>query len=372
MADESVGEKTEQPTGKKLSQSRQQGMVAKSADLSQLLSMITAVIVLNRIAPTLWGKLQVVFRWGFTSELGKTGWSISELRWHFINLIYFILPELLILLGTVAFVGAFSTLLQTNFLWTSKLLKPKFGMLNPLSGLKRIFSINNTVQLLKSIAKLCIIGPVAYFGLMAIFPEFISLMDLPLIQILPYTANAAGEIFWQIAKLLLILSIFDYIYQKVSVSKKLKMTKQEVEDERKSAEGDEKTKYKIRQKALQRARQRMLNAVKTADVVVTNPTHFAVALNYSDGKGAAPVVVAKGADHLAAKIREIAKTNSVPVVERKLLARTLYANVEVGHEIPYELYAAVAEVLAYVFRIKGRNPFKNRSNQKTAQVSQGR
>jgi len=364
--EEGAGEKTEQPTSRRMTQSRSEGMVPKSADLSQLLSMITSVYMLQTVAPSLWVKLQVVFKNGFTSPMGTSHWTTVELRFQLINLIAFLLPDILILLGSVAFVGALSTLLQTNFLWSSKLLRPRFSMLNPVTGLKKIFSLQNTVQVFKALAKLAIIGPVAYFGIMGIFPEFFSLMDLPLKSLLPYTAQAAQKIFNDIAQLLLVLALADLAWQRYSVGKKLKMSKQEVTDEAKSTEGDEKTKMKIRQKALARARQRMLQAVKSADVVVTNPTHYAVALSYSTTPGAAPTVVAKGGDHLAFRIRELAKTHGVPVLERKLLARTLYANVEVGHEIPYELYAAVAEVLAYVFKLKGRNPFKNKKQPSSA------
>jgi flagellar biosynthetic protein FlhB len=370
MAEEGdSGEKTHAPTGRRLSESRGQGMVAKSADLAQVLSMITSVLVLERISPIIWQKLQTLFRWGFTSPFGTKHWEINELKVQFITLVYFLLPDILILMSIVAFVGSMTTLLQTNFLWTSKLLQPKLKFLNPMEGLKRIFSIQNYVNLAKQILKLGIIAPIAYYGLMRVFPQFFQLMDLPLEQILPFTAHAAGEIFWDIMKLLLVLALLDYAYQKYRVSKQLKMSKVEVDDERKSIEGDEKTKLKIRAKALQRARQRMMNAVKSADVIVTNPTHYAVALNYTDAQGMAPIVVAKGADHLAARIREIGKHNGVPVIERKLLARTLYANVEVGHEIPYELYAAVAELLAYVFKLKGKNPLKKKKEQQAKTIN---
>ncbi len=369
MADESdSGEKTEKPTGRRLSQSRSQGMVAKSADLSQILSMMTSVIVLERISPYLWQKLQVVFRWSFTSSYGTKQWEVSDLRLQFINLVYYLLPDILILMGIVASVGTMSTLLQTNFLWSSKLLQPKLDFINPMNGIKRIFSIQNWIGVMKSIAKLCVIGPIAYFGLVGVFPEFFSLMDIPIEQILPYATKTGDAIFWDIMKYLFILAILDYAYQKYRVGKQLKMSKTEVKDEAKSTEGDEQTKLKIRARAMQRVRQRMLNNVKKADVIVTNPTHFAVALNYSDAKGSAPIVVAKGADHLAFRIREIAKHHGVPIVERKLLARTLYANVEVGHEIPYELYAAVAELLAYVFKLKGKNPFTKKQASSSSQV----
>ena len=360
MAEDEGGEKTEQPTGRRVSQSREEGMVPRSIELSQVLSMSTAFLVLGRVSPALWTKLKVLCTAGFTSSYGRQPITVNDIRIQFVGLAFYLLPEILTLLIASAVVGALSTLLQTNFNWSTKLLKPKWMHLNPLAGIKRIFSVQNAVQLLKSVAKLAIIGPLAYFSFVDFFPQMLTLIDLPLSQLLPFTGIAAGTIFWRIMKLMLVLSILDYVYQRYRIGKQMMMSKQEVKDERLSTEGDESMRMKIRYKGFERIRKRMLQNVKTADVVVTNPTTYAVALKYSPEAGAAPKVVAKGKNHLCHRIKELARENGVPVIERKTLARALYAAVEVGQEIPYELYAAVAELLAYVFRLKGKMPFRKK------------
>lgn len=357
MAENDTGEKTEKPTGRRLSQARTDGTVVRSIDLSHTLGLIAAFVALQSIAPRLWQDLMVVTRGGL-SWAGREELNVETLRSNFYGLLLVFLPEIMVLFVIAAFFGAGSTAVQTKFLWSNKLLKPKFSNLNPLKGLRRLFSVYNLVNLIKSIAKLGIILPVAYFAFFEIFPQLLGLMDLPITQLLPFAGTASSLIFWRIISLLVVLAILDYIWQWWSVQKKLKMTKVEVKDERKSVEGDEQTKMTIRSRALQRARQRMMQAVKTADVVVTNPTHFAVALKYDLAAGKAPRVVAKGRGHMAQRIKEMARDARVPVIERKPLARALFAAVEVGHEIPYELYAAVADLLAYVYRLKGKNPFR--------------
>jgi len=267
---------------------------------------------------------------------------------------------MLIMLIAAVF-GAGSMAVQTNFLWSWKLVKPKAMHLNPMKGLKRIFSINNSVNTLKQIAKLCIIFPIAWVAFFDLFPQLRDLMELNIHEILPFTAMAASYVFWKIMIWLLILAILDLIWQKFRNKKQLKMSKHEVKEERKSVEGDEKTRRRIMAIGLQRARERMMKEVPSADVVVTNPTHFAVALKYTMEAGSSPKVVAKGRGYLAERIKRIAKENGVAVIERKTLAQSLYKMVEVGQEIPYELFKAVAELLAYVYRIKGKTPKKRRS-----------
>jgi flagellar biosynthesis protein FlhB len=360
MADDEAGEKTESPTDRRMGEARSDGMIPKSVELSQVLAIITAFLLLEHFSKDIWEKLAVVFKLCLSSGYSTSIIDMGDLRRGFLNIMLYLLPEILLMLVLTASVGSLTTLLQTKFNWSTKLLKPKFSMLNPVNGLKRLISVQNAVQTLKSILKLAIIAPVAYFGFVHLFPQILGLMDLPVTQLLPFTGYALSEIFWDIMKLMMVLAIADYAWQRYSVGKKLKMTKDQVKDEKKSIEGDERTKMQFRARALQRARQRMLQAVKTADVVVTNPTHFAVALLYEMEPGVAPKVVAKGADHMAEQIKKIARENRVPVVERKPLARALFASVEVGREIPYELFAAVAELLAYVYKIRGRTPFRNR------------
>lgn len=356
--DNDSGEKTEAPTPRRLIESRKQGQVGISTDISNVINITGAFIALQYIGPSLWEDLQLLTRGAFTSTLSVGPLTVGALQTQALGLLSLLLPEILLLMLIAAFCGAITTAAQTKFLWSWQLLKPKFSHLNPVNGIKRIFSVNNYVNVLKQIIKLCIILPIAYFAFFDLFPEFRSLMDVSLDEVLPFTAYAMSYLFWRIIALLFILGLLDLAWQKWRNYKRLKMSKQEVKDERKSVDGDEATRRRIQSIGLRRARERMMQAIPTADVVVTNPTHLAVALSYSLEPGSAPKVVAKGRGHVAQRIRELARKNGVPIVERKWLARSLYKAVEVGHEIPYELFKAVAELLAYVYRLKGRVPSK--------------
>ena len=361
MAEEEGGqEKTEEPTGRRLTQSRSEGMVAKSYDLSSTIGMISAFVALQYIGPKLWNDLLIVFHEALAGGYAYENFSVGMLQYNFLGLLWIFAPHVLLLMVIAAFFGAGSTALQTKFLWSSKLLKPRFNMINPLAGLKRMFSVGNLVNLLKSVAKLILIGPIAYFAFLEIFPKLLTLVDVPMTNLMPVTHEMMSLLFWRIVKILMLLGVIDYAWQWWSTKKRLKMSKQEVKEERKATEGDESTKMAIRSKGFERIRKAMLENVRRADVVVTSPTHLAVALRYVAEPGVAPIVVAKGRGHLAARIRELARQSGIPVVERKPLARALFKAVEVGQQIPYELYAAVAEVLAYVYRLKGRNPLQGR------------
>lgn len=364
MADDSdSGEKTEEPTARRLGDARKKGMVGQSYELSSVLGMAGAFYALTNIAPQMWQEIQVLLHLCFSSDFTRQHWTIPDLHARFIALIWLILPRLLYIMLIAAFIGSMSTLLQTNFLLTWSKVKPKFNMINPLNGLKRIFSAGNFINLLKQIAKLAIIGPIAYSAYWGYVPQFFRMMDVPITDLLPLTANMASDIFVRMMKLLIVLAIGDAIYSKMKFRKSMMMSKHAVKDERKSVEGDETMRRKIISMGLQRARERMMRNVPKADVVVTNPTHIAVAIQYSAIPGVAPKVIAKGKGHLAERIKEIARRHGVPVLERKPLARALFASVEVDHEIPYELFKAVAEVLAYVYRLKGKSPFTKKTTQ---------
>ena len=365
MADEGdSGEKTEDPSGRRLGEAREQGQVGQSRDLSNVVSMTAAFLALEYCAPALWRDLIIVIKGAFTSRYSTEPITAHVVHQQAVAVVGLLAPEVLLIMGIAAVCGALTTAVQTNFLWSSKLLKPKFSQLNPLKGIKRIFSTQNLTNLLKAIAKLCIIGPISYMAFFDLLPRLMGLMDVPISELMPATAFAASHVFWKIISWLLALAILDLIWQKHTTRKHLKMSKQELKDERKSTDGDETMRRRILAIGLQRARERMLKAVKTADVVVTNPTHLAVALSYSTNANGAPKVVAKGRGHLAARIRELARENKIPIVERKPLARALFKMCEVGDEIPYELFKAVAELLAYVFRLKGKVPVRANAKKK--------
>jgi len=361
MAEDDAGEKTEKPTGKKVSESRTQGMVGMSADLSNLLSMSAGFYVFLLLVPSVWNGFITLTK----ANLSFYTFKDKSINDAFVNgtlpSLIDIGPLILIIMAASAIAGTSSTLLQTNFLWAPKLFKPNFSQLNPFKGIKRIFSLNNSVNLLKSIVKLAIIGPIGYYAFLNFFPSFLSLIDIPLDQHLTIGSIVIKSAFKQIVTYLLVLAILDLIWQKWRTFKKLRMSKQEIKDEAKAAEGDETVKRKIIAQGLQRARNRIMQNVPKADVIVTNPTHISVALQYTGEPGVAPIVVAKGKGHMALKIRQIATFHNIPIVEKKPLARALFASVEIGKEIPYDLFKAVAEVLAYVYKITGKKPKMRRA-----------
>ncbi len=357
MADENEsGQKTEEPTARRRSEARGEGQVGVSLDLSNVCGMTFAFLALQFIAPLLWQDFTLILQHCFTSKYFSERLTIAASQNEGAATLLLVLPHLFLLMLIAAVGGAGCSALQTQFLWSWKLLKPRWLNINPINGFKRIFSINNLVNLLKSIAKLCIIAPITYLAFRKLFPIFLGVIRLPLNEILRVTGYAANEVFWRVMAWLLLLAILDLAWQKWRMKERLKMTKQEVRDERKATEGDETTRRRILAIGLQRARNRMMKAVPTADVVVTNPTHIAVALVYTGQAGEAPKVVAKGRGFVAQRIKDLAQAHGVPVIERKPLAQALFKMVEVGQEIPYELFKAVAEILAYVYRLKGKMP----------------
>lgn len=245
-------------------------------------------------------------------------------------------------------------LVQVKWRPTSKPLQPKLSKFNPVNGVKRLFSVKTLVELLKQTVILVIIFTVVYNKLKDRFADIYTLYDISLNQALSMLADIIFDVGIVICVIYLIVGIADYVFEKRKFKKDMMMTKQEVKDEWKNSEGSPEVKQKQRQRMSEVSRRRMMQAVPEADVVITNPTHFAVALKYEQNKGKAPVVVAKGEDFLAARIKETAKEHNVEIVENKPLARMLYYNVELNEEIPPELYQAVAEVLAFVYNLKNK------------------
>jgi flagellar biosynthetic protein FlhB len=241
---------------------------------------------------------------------------------------------------------------QVGFLFTLETLKVKGERINPLSGFKRIFSMRSVVELVKSIIKLVIVGWVAYSYLKTKQNEVVALMGSNLQDILAFIGYAVFSVAIRISFAMIILGFLDYLYQKFDYEKSLRMTKQEVKDEYKQTEGNPEIKSKIKQKQRQMSMRRMMQDVPKADVVITNPTHFAVALKYDPEKSTAPFVVAKGQDYIALRIKQVAADSNIQIVENKPLARTLYSTLDIGDAIPPELYQAVAEILAFVYNLK--------------------
>ncbi|MBT8330766.1 MAG: flagellar biosynthesis protein FlhB [Deltaproteobacteria bacterium] len=276
--------------------------------------------------------------------------DLSALATAMFKKVFLILVPFFVPVVIVALAGNIG---QIGFEMHTKPLRPKLSKFNPVAGLKKLVSSKSLVELVKSIFKIVIVGSVAFGVVKKEMTKFPALIQQEVSDILLFIASVAFEIFFYVCLILIILAALDYIYQRWRHEENLKMTKQEVKDERKQSEGDPKIKARIRKVQMEMAARRMMEAVPDADVVITNPVHLAIALKFDSAEMIAPTVVAKGAGPVAQKIKEIARENEVPIVEDKPLAQALHKMVEIGEFIPAELYRAVAEVLAYVYRLKG-------------------
>ena len=354
------GEKTEEPTTKKLKDSRKEGQVARSREIGNCLLLLTLFVILKvwigRLGSSLTQEFTAVYN--KIPEISKSRGGLDEIGLY--GLIQDVLQEMLIILLPillVAFAVAFlSDLVQVKWAPTAKPLKPKFNKLNPISGFKKVFSVQAVVELLKSLLKIVLISYIVYTTLKDSVGFIFLVYDMPLMQAIRNAGNIVINLGIKVSAFYVIIAAADFIYQKWKFNQDMKMTKQEVKDEYKNTEGDPQIKGRIRQKMREVSQRRMMQSVPQADVVITNPTHYAVALSYDPDKYDAPYIVAKGEDYLAQKIKEVARENHVEIVENKPLARMLYHNVDIGAQVPPELFQAVAEVLAMVYSMRGTNP----------------
>jgi flagellar biosynthetic protein FlhB len=348
-------ERTEDPTERRMGKLRKEGSIHFSNDLAQVATLITGFIALQYMSGLLFADMKLVLIKSFKLIASSEPFTAHFLNDGMLGLMLMVGPNLVIFSLIIGTIAALAVMLQTKWNVKDKKIDFKLSHLNPLSGLQRIFSIQGLITTGKAILKLSIILPIGYYALKHFAPSMIELVHFGITDILAFTADAMSYIFWKIAYVLIAIAIVDYFWGKHRWLKQNRMTKEEVKDERKSIEGDELTKRKIVAKGLQRIMQRLMKTVPKADVVVTNPTHYSVALQYERSSMSAPKVVAKGKGFMALRIRQIARESGVPVLERKPLARALFASTEVGSQIPNELFRAVAEVLAYVYKIKGKN-----------------
>ncbi len=345
--------KTEEPTQKKLDEAHKQGQFALSQEVGNWLLVAAALVILTSSLPkTLQGmvpRLNYYFENVDRLAMDQASVGLLLLRVVKDTLWALWLPIILLM-----FAGVISTIGQKGWHVSWELITPKLEKLNPLSGLMNMFTTQKLVELVKSLAKLAVVGGVAYLALQPMMLSIEHFIGIDMMMLVREMDSLTFRLLVGVLAVLTILVAGDVFWQRYSFNKKMKMTKQEVKDEHKQAEGDPQVKSRIRQIRFERARKRMMAAVPTADVVVTNPTHFAVALKYDSKTMSAPMVVAKGADAVAFKIREIAEENDVPVMENPPLARALYAACDIDEEVPSEHYRAVAEVITYVFKLKGR------------------
>lgn len=357
-------ERTEDPTSRRWGEIRKEGAVFLSIEVVHVLTMLTGYYGIIWITPYLMEKFKITFRVVFGMIANPEPITPQFAYRGFLSMLYLFGPILFLFIGAIAATAFFSVMLQTD--WNVKEKKLKFdfmSVLNPINGFKKIFSVQGFITTGKAILKLVLILPLAYFALKPEAYKMVGLLRTSLMEVFMFTRTEMDRLFWRILYVMIGIALFDYFYGKYRWFRINKMTKPEVKDEKKSIEGDETTRRKIIAKGLARIAQRLQFTVPKATVVITNPTHYAVALQYERGIMKAPRVVAKGTDYLAFRIREIAKEAGVPIVERKALARALYSSVEVGKEIPYDLFKAVAEVLAYVFKLK--NPWAHKKQTTT-------
>ena len=354
FADGPGGEKTEDATTKKLDDARKKGQVAKSVELNngvQLLILFLAIkLLIGFLGERFVGGFSEYFDYinRYSGEVMNTGIGQSIVNDAIQYTIITMLPILIITLVT-SFVIMVA---QVKWKLSGEPLKPKFDKISPISGFKRMFSKDKIMELVKSIVKIIVIIVVAYNELKSSWGVVRNLYSVSLESAILLIGDTVINLGIKISVLFLIIGLADLFYQKRKFKNYMKMTKQEIKDEFKQTEGDPQIKSKIRAKMREASQRRMMQQLPEADVVITNPTHLAVAIKYEKGSSSAPVVIAKGADYIAQKIKDAAREHQIEIVENKPLARMLYYNVELGDEIPSELYQMVAEVLAYVYTQK--------------------
>ncbi len=353
MAEEHKDEKTEPASPRKRAEARARGQVAQSQEVNSALVLLASILAISWAAPHMGRELAGMARtyWGGGLSRAWTAQSApGELAFLLRHTASAIAPVVLL----IAAVGVASNLMQVGVMFSPEPLRPKLGNLNPLKGAQRIFSRNGLVELAKALVKLAIITWITWGTLRSEFLGLLPYFGSDLAHVLPAAGKATYHLALRVTLGLLVVAIADYAWQRFQFEEGLKMTREEVKEEDRQSEGDPRVRARMRSIQRAMARRRMMQDVPKADVVITNPTHYAVALRYQSGEMNAPTVVAKGARLLAQRIKEIAREHGIPMVEDVALARALYKGVEVGREVPIQFYEAVAEVLAFVYRLRAR------------------
>jgi flagellar biosynthesis protein FlhB len=347
-------EKTEAPTPRRKQEARNDGNVARSTDLTAAGMLLAGIVVLNVFGAYLLegvGTATVVLL-GSEHYVNSTRIEgVGEAAYYSAYMFFVALGPIVL---AVAAVGLLTSFTQVGFLITFKPLEPNFGKLSPLKGIANLFNMRAAMRLAMSLVKVILIASVAGWFVMRDMPLVLHLAEMTVMQAFAASGTIIYDLALKIALLLLVLALIDYAFQRWQHEQDLKMSKQDVKEEMKRMEGDPQIKQRRTRVARQLAMQRVAQAVPKADVIVTNPTHFSIALQYDSATMCSPRVVAKGADFMAMRIRQIGIAHGIPLVERKPLAQALYREVEVGEEVPPEHYAAIAEILAYVYRLSGK------------------
>ena len=356
MAEEAnTDQKTEEPSAKRIQDAEGKGNFAHSRELTSAFVLLSAILAFAMAGAFSTRHLMATWHHLFT-QIHVIQPNLKDMRellaWVMDNSFTVLSPILFsIMLG-----GVLANLVQTGGIrFSMHPLLPRFHKMNPWNGFKRLFSRNSLMELFKSVFKVSLISLIAYLTIKGRFDEIPPMMGKSVGQILIFMGDMMLEIMIQVLVAMIFLAFLDYLFQRFTYLKNLRMTKQEVKDERKDTEGNPQIKQRVRAAQMEMMKRRMMSAVPEADVVITNPTHISVAIQYDQENSDAPVVVAKGKGVIAEKIRELAKVHDIPIVEDKSLARLLFKMVEIGQIIPANLYKAVAEILAYVYRLKGKS-----------------
>lgn len=346
-------EKTESATPRKRQETRKKGQVAKSMELPGAFILLFSFISFAMFGGFYKERIMSLFRETFYQHLNTqiTNENVNSMFGTLVVQGLVLLAPIFLITVIVAIMGNF---LQFGFLLTGEPLKMKLEKLNPINGAKNIMSLRSLVEFAKSLIKLIVIGVVVYLTLWSEKEKLIALDHVPLQQIFSFAGSLTLSLGIKIGAILVVLAVFDYAYQRYEYEKSIRMSKQDIKDEFKKTEGDPLIKSKIREKQRRMALQRMMQEVPKADVVITNPTHYAIAVQYVASEMEAPKIIAKGQDYIALKIKDIAKEHGVVTMENRPLARALYDRVDIGQTIPADLFQAVAEVLAYVYKLKGK------------------
>lgn len=353
-----AGEKTEKATPKKRKDQRKEGNVFKSVEINNSITMISAVLI---FAVTWKSQLKYLTKL-FTFWITKGYVIYGDLSFDtFSQILLMAVKTILIVCAPITLAimvsGVFSNYIQVGFLFTPKSLKPKLERISIIKGFKRIFSAKTLMNLIKSILKILIVFLISYKLIKPLILKTTNVMSLDLKASIEFGMKNSINISYKILMAMVSVSIIDFVFQLFDHEKKLKMSKQDIRDEYKTTEGNPQIKSRIKEAQQKFAASRMMQDVPKADVIITNPTHYAVALKYDREKDSAPIVIAKGANNIAMKIKEIAKENKIEIIESKELARSLYKSTEIGNEIPLELFNAVAEILAYIYMLKSKKKY---------------
>lgn len=353
MAEEQpTGERTEAPTAKRRDDFRKKGQVAQSKEVQTAALFTLMLLFWLFFAPHFWESIRELMTaiWRNSGEYAITASSLM----HLVHYLAGAMAKILFPLFLVALVtGFFASLFQIGWLLTAKPLIPDFSKLDPIKGMGRFFSKRSLLEVVKSLLKVGLIGWIAFSTVAGEFDKALLLTGMEVEETVRYLARTAALVMAKVAALMIFLAALDFAFVRWEMEEKMKMTKQQQKEEMKETEGDPHIKSKIRSIQQQMARRRMMAAVPEADVIITNPTHIAVAIKYEPGKMEAPVLLAKGQELVAEKIREIAREHNIPLVENPPVARLLHQRVDIGQSIPEEMFKAVAEILAYVYSLKG-------------------